>query len=520
MVSLIYSLVVLWLFHITSGRQFMRYWMFNWLCTTLLTVMVAFFVTNFGVISNLFLVATVIIMVSAATMQISLELSPRFFRYGYATPLYQAMNGGRHLLFNSHSRFGINVGVLVIYLDIKVMSFKYERFLIDAIEQFDLRKIIDYVKHGHNIHIKNDIGQNLLIHLLKQQKSQDPLYEAKRLKVFQYLILECKVDVNIVDYYNKNLFNWTTNLNCTREALYLLDTYPGELDILKIDNLGLCSLHYAIEHGNETILHVIVGYFVRYRIRFDVKDSFNNTPEELAAKLGYFTLAKYLSEANRSTMIHSRDSSFLQHRSSFDRLKTTGTFRTKTTLNTKTNMTSLSSYESSAVFVHDSLEIYNWIESKIERAKNLNDWKTVATLRTLTKGLTEKSFHLLPAPTLQIRKISTVPIRSQYLPNRLPSISESTHMLHLLEPQVSSSYRIPFVPICAKPVAPLVLHPGPSRSSMHKMSIASLRRMSSVMSLRKRDSTATQSSLGARRESTSRLSLSRTNKQTKQATVT
>ncbi|CAF3705021.1 unnamed protein product [Rotaria sordida] len=55
-------------------------------------------------------------MVSGATIQISLELSPRFFRYGYGTPLYHAINGGRHLLFGSYSRFGINVGVFVIYL--------------------------------------------------------------------------------------------------------------------------------------------------------------------------------------------------------------------------------------------------------------------------------------------------------------------------------------------------------------------------------------------------------------------
>ncbi|CAF4575190.1 unnamed protein product, partial [Rotaria sp. Silwood2] len=49
-------------------------------------------------------------MVSGATLQISLELSSRFFRYGYASPMYNAMNGGRHLLFGSYSRFGINVG--------------------------------------------------------------------------------------------------------------------------------------------------------------------------------------------------------------------------------------------------------------------------------------------------------------------------------------------------------------------------------------------------------------------------
>lgn len=284
------------------------------------------------------------------------------------------------------------------------MSFKYERFLIEAIEQCDLQKVINFIKHGHNIHLKNNLGQNLLIHLLKQQNYEDPSFEDKRLKLFQYLIEECNLDIHIVDYYNKNLFNWATNLDCTQEAIYLLDSYSGDLDLLKRDHSGLCSLHYAIEHGNEIIVHAIVNYFLHYRIRFDIKDNYDNTPEELARKLGYINMAEYLSDASRSTIFISREVSFLQHRPTSPRLRTTGTFRSKTgtnrlktttTLNTKSNMTTLLSYESSSVFLLDTTELYNLFESKIEAAKNCNDWKTVAALRTYKGNLNNKKFQSL-----------------------------------------------------------------------------------------------------------------------------
>ena len=57
-------------------------------------------------------------MLAGSTIQISLELSPRFYRYGYGLPLYHIVNGGRHLLFNSHSRFALDVGVLLIYFGV------------------------------------------------------------------------------------------------------------------------------------------------------------------------------------------------------------------------------------------------------------------------------------------------------------------------------------------------------------------------------------------------------------------
>ncbi len=118
MISLIYSLIVLWFFGIHSGSQFMRYWMFNWLSVLVLGIIIVLFTTNLGLLANSLLIVFVILMLAGSTLQIALELSNRFYLYGYGLPLYHIMNGGRHLLFNSHSRFAIDVGVLLIYFGV------------------------------------------------------------------------------------------------------------------------------------------------------------------------------------------------------------------------------------------------------------------------------------------------------------------------------------------------------------------------------------------------------------------
>ena len=117
-ISLIYSLIVLWFFGIHSGSLFMRYWMFNWLSVLVFGLLIVLFTVNLGPIANSVLTAFVILMLAGSTIQISLELSPRFYRYGYGLPLYHIINGGRHLLFNSHERFALSVGVLLIYFGV------------------------------------------------------------------------------------------------------------------------------------------------------------------------------------------------------------------------------------------------------------------------------------------------------------------------------------------------------------------------------------------------------------------
>lgn len=278
------------------------------------------------------------------------------------------------------------------------MSFKYERFLIEAIEQCHLHKIITCIKHGHNIHIQNNFGQNLLIHLLKQQNVQDPYFEKKRLHIFQFLITHCNLDIQTFDVFGKNLFNWAANLNCTEEALYLLRSYPGDIDILVRDQSGLCSLHYAIEHGNDILIHTIVDYLLQYRIRFDINDNHDNTPEELARKLGYDQLSDYLSEASRSTIFMSRKiPSFYQRPM---------TNKSKTTIKSSASILS-SSLSSSISSISDSHHI---LESKIQTAKNLNDWKTVALLRTYQTNSNRKKLNQLRKFLLNIICLSFINI--------------------------------------------------------------------------------------------------------------
>ena len=51
-VSLIYSLIVLWFFGIHSGSLFMRYWMFNWLSVLVFGLVVVNFTINLGLLAN------------------------------------------------------------------------------------------------------------------------------------------------------------------------------------------------------------------------------------------------------------------------------------------------------------------------------------------------------------------------------------------------------------------------------------------------------------------------------------
>ena len=79
-------------------------------------------------------------------------------------------------------------------------------------------------------------------------------------------------------------------------------------------------------------------------------------------------------------------------------------------------------------------------------------------------------------------------------------------MLRLLEPQICSSYRQPFVPYYERPVLPTV-NAGQATVMGRKMSVVSSRRMSSVLGGRKRDSNASQLSMFTAHGGPSRLSL-------------
>lgn len=253
------------------------------------------------------------------------------------------------------------------------MAFRSERHLVEAIEQCKLNKVINLVKKGYNIHIQNTLGQNFLIYLLQQQQQQqqDSSLSKKRFRIFQYLVTHYNLSIHSFDFNHKNVFNWATNLDCTREALYLLNSYPGDIDILERDYSGSCSLHYAVEHGNEVLVHAIVNYLVRYRLRFDIKDAHGNTPEDLAVKLGYHKIANFLTQACQSTVFMSREIPSQQLQKSE---------RPITNRSKPTNTISGSTLGSSSSLI-DSSESFNYIETKINVAKKSDNWKTVAALR-------------------------------------------------------------------------------------------------------------------------------------------
>ncbi|CAF0866286.1 unnamed protein product [Didymodactylos carnosus] len=114
-ISLIYSLCVLWFARIHSHIQFVRLWLFNWLCAATFSIIIGLFTINLGALAQFFLTVFLITNLSASTNTIAIELQPRFYRVGYGLPLYHAVNGGRHLLVGSHSHFGVDIATLFAY---------------------------------------------------------------------------------------------------------------------------------------------------------------------------------------------------------------------------------------------------------------------------------------------------------------------------------------------------------------------------------------------------------------------
>jgi hypothetical protein len=122
------------------------------------------------------------------------------------------------------------------------------------------------------------------------------------------------------------------------------------------------------------------------------------------------------------------------------------------------------------------------------------------------------TFYLLSGtPPIQVIKSTTTSTIAPKpsLIDITPSSSggESIHMLHLLEPQLSSSYRQAFVPFYP-PIDASTPARIPSSIAQRKMSVAPSRRMSTVINLRKRrDSNATQLHPSTPQNGQNRLSL-------------
>jgi hypothetical protein len=62
---------------------------------------------------GLFLIFWVITNVSTSFYDI--EIAPSFYRWGYAWPLHSIVEGSRQILFNLHSRIGLDFGILIAW---------------------------------------------------------------------------------------------------------------------------------------------------------------------------------------------------------------------------------------------------------------------------------------------------------------------------------------------------------------------------------------------------------------------
>ncbi|KAK8038806.1 MNNG and nitrosoguanidine resistance protein [Apiospora rasikravindrae] len=105
------------------GRgSFVVYWMLNFVG------MIALGITceNVAMIlgqpwTALWLIFWVITNVSTAFY--SIDLAPRFFRWGYAWPLHNIVEASRQILFDLHPRIGLNFGVLFTWVAVNITLF-------------------------------------------------------------------------------------------------------------------------------------------------------------------------------------------------------------------------------------------------------------------------------------------------------------------------------------------------------------------------------------------------------------
>ncbi len=124
----------------------------------------------------------------------------------------------------------------------------------------------------------------------------------------------------------------------------------------------------------------------------------------------------------------------------------------------------------------------------------------------LAEPITKNNSRASPTPSFS--KLSSI-----------HTISQSEQMLHLIEPQISSSFRQSFIPIYQRSINQNVGHRRSSNVQC-KFSPSSSRRVSSVLSQHQRDSDSSQKSITILRDIKNRLSLPAVYKPYRQSIVT
>ncbi|KAL4804028.1 hypothetical protein BDV18DRAFT_143704 [Aspergillus unguis] len=109
--------------------SFVVFWMLNWVGMSAL----GFPCENMAMIlgfpySSMFLIFWVITNVSSGFY--ALDLAPRFFRWGYAWPLHRIVEALRTILFGTHSRIGLDFGVLFAWIAVSLALFPFASFIM------------------------------------------------------------------------------------------------------------------------------------------------------------------------------------------------------------------------------------------------------------------------------------------------------------------------------------------------------------------------------------------------------
>lgn len=65
------------------------------------------------------------VITNVSTSFYAIPLSPGFFQFGYAWPLYHIVSASRSILFDTHSRIGLNFGVLFAWCAVNTLFFPF-----------------------------------------------------------------------------------------------------------------------------------------------------------------------------------------------------------------------------------------------------------------------------------------------------------------------------------------------------------------------------------------------------------
>ncbi|KAL3474276.1 hypothetical protein BJX99DRAFT_231862 [Aspergillus californicus] len=109
--------------------SFVVFWMLNWVGMSAL----GFPCENMAMIlgfpwSSFFLIFWVI--TNVATGFYALDLAPGFFAWGYAWPLHRIVEALRTIIFGTHSRIGLDFGILFAWIAVSVAFFPFASFVM------------------------------------------------------------------------------------------------------------------------------------------------------------------------------------------------------------------------------------------------------------------------------------------------------------------------------------------------------------------------------------------------------